>query len=349
MTLDPTYAEAYAYLAEAQIDAGNWFAANDTIATALQLDKDNVEVLRNYGYVYEVQGNYSAAIEAYRQALQRQPNLAHLYIAIGRNQHVLGNFTQAQESYTAATEVDPTNLMALERAGLLHLLQGDYGPAQVFFQKALEVDPTYSRALGRLGTLYFQRRNYEDAIPALESAIRYGEMESRRRAVFFVITEEPQGAALTAPTGRTVARGEFVFPEDARSPLRAMLQGTTGQENVKGYLRLDPLDGRYTLSLQGASPAAAGQTYIGWFQPLLAPGGDVIHTAPLRVEADGSVTASGTTGVVKGAPIETYYTLSLCYYYLNRCEDARPYIAVALRLDPQDANALQTQRLCGGQ
>lgn len=349
IALDPTSAEAYAYLAEAYVDAGNWFAANDAIATALRLNENSADVLRNQGYVLEVQGNYSAAIQAYRQALQRQPFLAHLYIAIGRNQHVLGNFSQAQESYQAATEVDPENLIALERAGLLHLLQGDYGPAQLYFQRALEIDPTYSRALARLGTLHFQRRNYEDAIPILENAIRYGQLESRRRTVMFVITEEPQGGPFAAPTGRTVARGEFAFPDDRRSPLRAMLQGTPGQEAVRGHIRLDPLDGRYRLQLTGLPPAAPGQVYVGWFRPLLAPERTTIHTPPFRPDAEGGVQLQDVTGPVRGVPIETYYTLSLSYYFLGRCAEARPYITIALRLDPQDANALQTQRLCAGQ
>lgn len=349
IAIDPALPEAYAYLAEAHIDAGNWFAANDTIATAMRLDENNVDVLRNHAYVLEVQGNYTAAIEDYRQALQRQPNLAHLYLAIARNQHVLGFFAQAKASYVSATEVDPDNLIALERAGLMYLLDGDYGPAQQLFQRALELNPTYSPALGRLGTLYFQRRNYEDAIPALINAVRYGEMEARRRAVLFTITDEPQGAALTAPSGPTVMAGSFVFPEDIRSPLRATLAGTAGQENATGFIRLDPLDGRFTLSVTGLPQPAAGRTFVGWFRPLLTPEGNTVRTAPLRVEADGSVTLSGATGNVKGVPIETYYTLSLSYYYLNQCADARPYIAVALRIAPEDANVLQTQRLCGGQ
>ncbi len=349
ITLDPTLPEAYAFLAEAHIDAGNWFAANDTIATAMRLDENNVDVLRNRAYVLEMQGNYSAAIEGYRQALQRQPYLADLYLAIGRNQHVLGFFAQAQESYNSAVEVDPDNLTALDRAGLLYLLNGDYGPAQALFQRALELNPTYSRVLGRMGTLYFQRRNYEDAIPALENAVRYGELEARRRAVLFTITGEPQGVALTAPTGRTLVRGEFVFPEDVRSPLRAMLVGTAEQENAKGSIRLDPLDGRYMLAVTGLSQPEAGQMYVGWFRPLKSPNGVTIHTAPLRVEVDGSVTLNGATGGVKGAPIETFYTLALSYYYLDECAKARPYIEVALQLAPEDANVLQTQRLCGGQ
>lgn len=354
ITLDPTLPEAYAYLAEAHIDAGNWFVANDTIDTALRLDENNVEVLRNYAYVLEVQGNYTAAIEYYRQALQRQPFQAHLYISIGRNQHVLGFFNQAQESYQSAVEVDPENLQALDRAGMLYLLQGDYGPAQALFQQALELDPTYSRILGRLGSLYFQRRNYEDAIPALENAVRYGAMEARRRTVLFTITEEAQDAtsginAATGPTGRTVMQGDFVFPEDPRAPLRTLLTGAVGLEDAQGTLRLDPLDGRYILTLSGLPQPAAGRVYVGWFRPLLTPEGNTINTGPLRVESDGTLTLNAATGPVKGAAIESYYTLALCYYYLGRCADARPYIAEALRIAPGDPTVLQTQQLCAGQ
>ncbi|MCU0521796.1 MAG: tetratricopeptide repeat protein, partial [Anaerolineae bacterium] len=67
--LDPTLPEAYAYLAEATIDDGQWSAANEAIATALRLDATNVDVLRNQAYVLENQGNYSGAIEAYRKAI----------------------------------------------------------------------------------------------------------------------------------------------------------------------------------------------------------------------------------------------------------------------------------------
>jgi hypothetical protein len=49
---------------------------------------------------------------------------------------------------------------------------------------------------------------------------------------------------------------------------------------------------------------------------------------------------------VKGPPIETYYTLALCYYFLDECNNAQPYIQTALRLDPEDANARQTLSLC---
>ena len=73
--LDPTYAEAYAYLAEAYADAQRWGDAVEAAQTALQLDDHSVDVHRNYGYVLEVQGNYWMAVEEYERALEIHPNL----------------------------------------------------------------------------------------------------------------------------------------------------------------------------------------------------------------------------------------------------------------------------------
>ncbi|HDQ35175.1 MAG TPA: tetratricopeptide repeat protein, partial [Chloroflexi bacterium] len=122
VNLDPTYAEAYAYLAEAYIDDGQWFNANETIQIALTLDPNSVDVLRNYGYVLELQGNYTAALAAYQEGLLYHPGMAHLHLAIGRNAQVLGNYALAEESFLAATELDPGNAAAWDLLAWLYLL-----------------------------------------------------------------------------------------------------------------------------------------------------------------------------------------------------------------------------------
>ena len=71
-----------------------------------------------------------------------------------------------------------------------------------------------------------------------------------------------------------------------------------------------------------------------------------MRTEPIFPAPDGSVSFSGNTGTVKGPPIENYYTLALCHYFLDECDVAGPYIQTALRLDPEDTNAQQTLALC---
>lgn len=345
--LDPTLPEAYAYLAEAYIDLGNWAAANNTIDTALQLDENNADVQRNYGYILEVQGNYTSAIAAYRKALELQPGMPYLYLAIGRNQQALADIAGARESYEAAAENDPKSAAALDMLGWTYLLESDYDSAQRSLDQAVAADATYSRALGHLASLYFQRRNYEDAIPAFEQAVRYGEAEIRQKATFFRVTLETAGQIPEEPGETEVGVATFVAPIDSKGPLRAVFADDGEGTSLRGYVRMDVLDGRYQINLQGLAAPPSGQAYVGWFEPLRTAEGVPIHTEGMTPDAQGTVTLNSITGPVKGPPIEHYYTLALCYYFLEQCSDAQPYIDVALRIDPDDANALQMMQLCG--
>ena len=347
VSLDPTLPEAYAYLAEAYIDTGNWFAANGAIATALDLDATNVDVLRNRGYVLENQGNYYGAIEAYREALAAHDQLVHIYMSIGRNANALNNWTLAIEAYGDAVATDPGHAPALARLGLVLLLTGDYDKAKINLDDAIEADPMLGDGYAHLGTLYFQQRNYEGAIEMFKPAIRYGEARARRRTVYFVMTMEDTNAVGDNPAGLEVGRATFVHPSAFDIPLRGVIAGEASGSSVLGLIRLDPMNGRYEMTMSGLPPAPAGKVYIGWFEPLLLPENRPVRTEPIFPAPDGRVRFSGDTGRVRGPAIETYYTMALSYYLLDQCKEATPYIAAALRLNPEDANALQTQLLCG--
>lgn len=343
---DPSLAAAYAYRAEAYVDVGNWAAANVDIEQALELDNRQVDVLRNAGYVMEVQGNYSAAIQQYRAALEQHSALAHIYLAIGRNYEALGQFPRAVESYEVAIERDPGSVAALDRLGWSYLLQGESEQAEQSLAAALDLEPHYWPALGHLATYHWQRRNYEGAIPLFKDAIRYGEAASRQQALFFRLTLEPSGQVPAEPTGEELVKGNFLHPVDITYPLRAMLWGQGPYTDLHGYVRLTPLDGRYILKIEGLPNPPSGHGYVGWFEPLLTPEKGTVHTTVLRPDAQGVVEENGATGAVSGPPIEYYYTLALCYYFLDECDEAEPYIQIALRIAPEDANSLETQRLC---
>jgi tetratricopeptide (TPR) repeat protein len=344
--LDPTLPEAWAYLAEAYIDSGNWYAANEIIATAMALDDTNTEVLRNQAYVLENQGNYSSAIAGYEAALEANDRLVHLYLAIGRNAGALGNLLQARSAFEAAVDVDPNHALALDKLGWTQLLLGDYEDAKTNLLAVLEEDPTITDVYGHLGTLYFHQRNYEDAIEIFDPAITYGEARSRRQSVLFVITTEETASVGAEPEGSEVAMAAFVHPSEIETPMRGEFRAADGTQEVSGRIRFDVMTGRYELSMSGLPPAPSGQVYIGWFLRLLTPEGDVVHTEPIFPAPDGTAQASGTTGAVKGPPIENYYNYALCHYLLDQCSEAIPLIQIALRIDPEDTNARKTLELC---
>jgi tetratricopeptide (TPR) repeat protein len=343
--LDPTLPEAHAYLAEAYIDNGQWSAANQSIDTAMALDETNVDVLRNRGYVLENQGNYYGAIDAYREALDIHEELIHLYLAIGRNATALQNLVLARETYQDAVDIDPDHALALDNLGWIQLLLGEYDQARLNLERAVEIDPTLASAHAHLGTLYFQQLNYEDAIEFLGPAIKFAEARSRRRTVLFILTAEELNAG-TEPLGTEVAYAEFVHPSDLTSPMRADIQGSEPGSTLSGRIRFDVMEGRYQAVISGVPPAPSGTAYVGWFLPLLSPEKTAVRTEPLFPSPDGQIEVVGTTGPVSGPPIEQYYILALAHYQLDQCDRARPYIEVALRIDPDDAQALTALDLC---
>jgi len=344
--LDPTLPEAYAYLAEAYVDAGQWYAANATIATALELDPTNVDVLRNQAYVLENQGNYSGAIAGYREALEIDATQVHLYLSIGRNAGALGNLLVARDAYEDAVSIDPANALALDQLGWAQLLLGDYDSAKTNLHAALELDSDITEVYGHLGTLYFHQRNYEDAIEMYEPAIAYGEARSRRQVVLFSVTTEETDAIGSTPQGPEVAVAAFVHPEKIETPMRGEFRAADGTSGVSGLIRFDVVSGRYEFSAAGIPPAPSGKVYIGWFLQLFSPEGALVRTEPIFPAPNGEVKMVGITGVVKGPPIEYYYSYALSHYLLDQCDEAMPMIQVALRLDPEDANAQQTLELC---
>lgn len=347
VALAPDHADGYAHLAEAYADMRRWYEAAEAGQTALSLDPNNVDALRANAYALELQGFFMEALDQYNKALSIAPYFVPLHIARGRVATALNNYTLAQESYRQAVSADPRNAEALDLLGWTYLVNEDYEQAEVYFRQALEAVPTYFQAHGHMGTLYFQRRNYEEAIPAYRQAVRYGEAESRRKTAYVLITLENADAIGEQPGGEMVARGNFSHPRNPEGPLRAVISGQEGAiATVRGTLRMDVLNGMYTLRLQGLPLAPEGKTYVAWFVRLRTPTRAIVRTQSFSPDAEGKVTLNGETGSVRGVPIEYYYTLALCHYFLAQCDQAEPYLNVALSIDPNDANAQQIWKLC---
>ncbi|MEE8389924.1 MAG: tetratricopeptide repeat protein [Anaerolineae bacterium] len=351
--LDPTYAEGYAYLAEAYADAGRWADATQAAQTALQLDKRSVDAHRNYGYVLEIQGNYWGAVEAYEKALEIHPNLAYIHVSVGRNYRRLGDIDAAVNSFQRATQVSPGNAQAHFELGWTYLtIRGDYKQAETHFQQATETDPQFGRAFGGLAITYWQHRNYEDAIPNFERAIRLTSIASRQRAKSFYITVEERNSDVLEPSLDVMMRGDLgpTLP-DNRNTLQATLTPDSPEyneiwANARGVVTFNTRTGKYTLELAGLPRPGSDQTYVGWFEAVHTLSGNPLNTGPLFRRADGSVEVDLEATWVAGPAIDYLYTLGLAYFYKAECDRAYPLFDAALEIDSEEANALEGIRLC---
>ncbi len=350
--LDPTYAEGYAYLAEAYVDAGRWAEANQTIQTALQLDDHSVDVHRNHGYVLEIQGNYWAALAAYERALEIHPNLAYLHVTVGRIHRRLGDVGAALDSFRRATEIIPGDAQANFELGWTYLtIQGDYDQAEIHLEQAVESDPQFGRAFGGLAIAYWQRRNHKAAIPSFERAIDLASIAGRRNARSFYVTIENRDSGDPGPSVAVVMRGDLDASVGNPDTLRATLTPERASydetwANARGAVTFDVRTGKYTIEMADLPRPGSGEVYVGWLEGVYTLSGDPFGSGPLQWRADGSVHVELEATWVAGPAIDYLYTLGLAYYYMEECDKAYPFFEAALQIDPEEANALEGIRLC---
>lgn len=199
--IDPEYAPARAYLAEAYVDLGRWTQAREQAELAIALDPFNVDARRNYAYLLEFVGDYEGAIAQYEQALTISPNLLHLQYGLARNHRAAGNPEQAISAFTAIIERNPEDPEPWLEIGKTYFEMREDNAAEDNFRQAIELvcdecplynsdevladsfvnisrdlpDEIYMPAWVRLGQVQFTRRNYESSLEVLEEAIAWGE------------------------------------------------------------------------------------------------------------------------------------------------------------------------------
>lgn len=192
--LDPSFAQAYAFRAEANIYKGNVTDGIDDIVTALatggsnkavdlmssigepdvntlisklkvqQIKQPNEVKWPHYlGLVYRGQEKYSKAIEAYKEALKiEQRDIIYYNIANCYNE--LGDYDMALENINRAIDLDPNdNDYVSTKADLLY----DMGRSK----EAIEAYDTYIKANPEYWGGYYRRGFFKDNLNDIDGAI----------------------------------------------------------------------------------------------------------------------------------------------------------------------------------
>lgn len=144
--LDPDFAPAYSWLADAHLSLGYWAAKPDPL-----LKRANTAALR---------------------ALQLNPTLADPHLLRGR---VLSNFEwkweEADEHFRKAIELNPNHVRAYLVYGKYLAIVGRTEEAAEMVERALELDPLSASTNGLAGEVFHASRNYPRAIDLLQTAV----------------------------------------------------------------------------------------------------------------------------------------------------------------------------------
>lgn len=151
----------------------NYDAAYADVKQGLQLDPDNLNLLKWYGEISFAKGSFPEALGAFQKALVQTPNDPELYYSISQTQFRLGN-TSGQ--LTAAQEAIKRNTQHLAEADFLlgdaYQKQKRYPEAVQAFEKTISSKPDLYEAYIRLADNYRAQSKYVEAIDACKRALR---------------------------------------------------------------------------------------------------------------------------------------------------------------------------------
>ncbi|MCB2209486.1 hypothetical protein KQH62_01215 [bacterium] len=182
LDLDPNNAFAHAIFAYimamrvaddvAELDTLD--VAIDESNRAINLDPNLMEAHWARGYVLEITANYEEAIEELEAAVAINGDIAELHLALGRNYLAVEEYDQSVYEFTNSTRLNPTDPDPYWYISRVYGLIGERAKAVQFAGNAVSVAPTDPFMWGNLGTMYYRDLQYNQAIEALELAVRGG-------------------------------------------------------------------------------------------------------------------------------------------------------------------------------
>jgi eukaryotic-like serine/threonine-protein kinase len=177
--LDPTYALAYAGLADAYADAsGVYLSSTEAMPRvraaaehALRLDATLAEAHALLGFIKGTQDRrWADAEQELRRTIALRPSYARAHEAYGHILMIQGRADDAIAALTRARNLDPLSDLINATQGWFYYLARRYEEALASSRRLVEVDPKLVAARYNLGMVYGQIGRHDEAIAAFQEA-----------------------------------------------------------------------------------------------------------------------------------------------------------------------------------
>jgi serine/threonine protein kinase/Tfp pilus assembly protein PilF len=183
VSLDPSYALAYAGLADAYASMGwdlfglsapseSFPKARQAAQKALEIEPNCAEAHAALGYVaYGFDWDWFTAERELRLAIELKPQYGPVHIWYSHCLRAVGRTEESLAESRRALECDPLGLVLNMHMGWHLHYSREHQKAVEQCQKTLELDPTFITALIFLGQAYEQLGAYSSAVAAFENAV----------------------------------------------------------------------------------------------------------------------------------------------------------------------------------
>jgi eukaryotic-like serine/threonine-protein kinase len=177
--LEPTYALAYAGLADAYADAsGVYLSVGEAMPRvraaaehALRLDGTLAEAHALLGYIKGTQDwRWTEAEQELQRTIALRPSYARAYEAYGHILMIQGHADAAIAAMTRARDLDPLSDLINANLGWFYYLARRYQEALAWSRRLVELDPKLVAAHYNLGMVYGQIGRHSEAVAAFQAA-----------------------------------------------------------------------------------------------------------------------------------------------------------------------------------
>lgn len=176
--IDPSYALAYAGLADAYTTASDWILAprealpkaEAAARHALEFDDALAEAHGALAHAEFHQGKLVDAGKEFDRALALNPNITSVYFAYGEYLSMLGKEDQAHAVLQKALEIDPLSAEILWLVGFPLYLKRDYEGALAASRAAIKAHPDFWAPHMACGYDLLAMRRFGEAIAEFEKA-----------------------------------------------------------------------------------------------------------------------------------------------------------------------------------
>ena len=219
LAIRPNNWQAYAEMGRAQLQGARYDDARQTAERMIALHPDNVvgyqqlgalyqttgdtaralefyekataiapagQVLSNLGVLYYERHEYTKAVDACRRAIGLRPNehrthrnLGDALLKMGRVADATASYRRAAELAEAQLAVNPTNVQDLSALGLYLQKAGDHEQSLRRLEEVLRQSPKDPQVWVRVAAAHALAGRDQDAIAALQQAVRLGISRSR--------------------------------------------------------------------------------------------------------------------------------------------------------------------------
>jgi len=178
---DPSYALAYAAMAESYTMLGYWAYAPATEVfptamalanRAITLDAGSAEAHTAMGLASLMTWDWENADRELRRSIELNPNLAFARVYLSWYLAALGKLSAAIDQGEIARGLDPLSAYVSTSLETIYMFRGDYAKALELAQNALEITPNAATLYYDLSAAYTAQGMYDKAVEYLAEGFR---------------------------------------------------------------------------------------------------------------------------------------------------------------------------------